>query len=150
SVPEVPRCRARPGRPSVPEVPRCRARLGAPGRRIDDHERLGFCCGDTGRTRPVSPHPEERSRMRVSTKRLVLVCRAILVAGSSTLFVHYLGRGEAPPPAAHWVGTWAAAQHPAGTSGLSQTGFDNNTVRMTIHTSIGGEAGRLRLSNLYG
>ena len=35
-------------------------------------------------------------------------------------------------------------------SGTSQTGFDDQTVRMVIHTTVGGDALRLRFSNEYG
>lgn len=44
-----------------------------------------------------------------------------------------------------WTGTWSAA--PAITS---DPGFDNQTIRQIVHTSIGGTAVRLRFSNLFG
>ncbi|ACC76010.1 GDSL-type esterase/lipase family protein [Paraburkholderia phymatum] len=43
------------------------------------------------------------------------------------------------------VGTWAVAPWVAG-----GPGFKNETVRQIVHTSIGGSAVRVRLSNLYG
>lgn len=49
-----------------------------------------------------------------------------------------------------WVGTWASAMTPPGTTGRSATGFKDQTVRMVIHTSASGDALRLRLSNRYG
>src|ERR1700732_4385243 len=45
----------------------------------------------------------------------------------------------------HWVGTWTTS--PVGTSGI---GFNNQTLRLIVHRSIGGHAVRVRLSNAYG
>jgi hypothetical protein len=44
----------------------------------------------------------------------------------------------------HWVGTWGTSPE-AGT-----TGFSNQTLRLIVHTSIGGNEVRVRLSNAYG
>src|SRR5258708_4001065 len=40
----------------------------------------------------------------------------------------------------HWVGTWATALHEPdlGVPGLSNAGFNNQTVRQIVHTSLGG------------
>ena len=50
------------------------------------------------------------------------------------------GRGEL-----HWVGTWATS--PQATTSVS---FNNQTLRMIVHTSIGGHTVRVRFSNAYG
>jgi lysophospholipase L1-like esterase len=75
----------------------------------------------------------------------------------------------------HWVATWAAspqaarlnlprpAQAPAATPGPNPAspanqappfpappGFNNQTVRMVVHTSIGGRRARIQLSNAFG
>ena len=69
----------------------------------------------------------------------------------------------------HWVATWTAspqqirAQQPAGApvapaqpqtpappGAQFRNGFDNQTVRMIVHTSIGGRRVRVQLSNAYG
>jgi len=50
----------------------------------------------------------------------------------------------------NWVGTWESAQVEPGTSGLSATGFTDQTVRDIIHTSAGGSEIRIRLSNVFG
>jgi lysophospholipase L1-like esterase len=49
-----------------------------------------------------------------------------------------------------WVGTWNSAQVTAATSGLSATGFSNQTVRNIVHTSVGGSKIRIRISNVFG
>ena len=49
-----------------------------------------------------------------------------------------------------WVPTWRAAPQQPMSSGTSQTGLDDETVRMVIHTTVGGDTLRLRFSNAYG
>jgi lysophospholipase L1-like esterase len=48
----------------------------------------------------------------------------------------------------HWVGTWDAALHQPspGPPGLTNTGFNNQTLRQIVHTSVGGDQVRVRLS----
>jgi len=84
------------------------------------------------------------------------------IAGGSL----YAGRGFwffAPPatpngglvayalPPEHWVGTWSASPlcfQAATLLGLPRsTHFDNQSVRMIVHTSIGGDAVRVKLTN---
>ncbi len=48
---------------------------------------------------------------------------------------------------AHWVGTWTTSPAPMVDLGF---GFENQTLRMIAHTSIGGGLVRVRLSNAYG
>ena len=49
-----------------------------------------------------------------------------------------------------WVATWAASPQ-VGTPGtLAATGFDNQTVRNILFTSVGGDAVRLELTNVFG
>ena len=51
---------------------------------------------------------------------------------------------------AGWVGTWESAQVQPATTGLSATGFSDQTVRDIVHTSAGGSEIRIRLSNVFG
>jgi lysophospholipase L1-like esterase len=50
-----------------------------------------------------------------------------------------------------WVGTWATALTTASPfdTGRSLSGFDNESIRMIVQTSIGGGLVRIRLSNAY-
>jgi lysophospholipase L1-like esterase len=55
----------------------------------------------------------------------------------------------------HWVATWAASpQAPRvaapGRAAPAPSGFNNQTVRMVVHTSIGGRRARIQLSNAFG
>ncbi|HXJ39503.1 MAG TPA: SGNH/GDSL hydrolase family protein [Bryobacteraceae bacterium] len=53
----------------------------------------------------------------------------------------------------HWVGTWGAAPAPqldAAAMQAQKLEFQNQTVREIVHTSIGGDTVRVRLSNAFG
>jgi lysophospholipase L1-like esterase len=47
-----------------------------------------------------------------------------------------------------WVGTWGAS--PVGARGDTAGGFAGYSIRNVIHTSVGGTAARVRLSNAFG
>ncbi|MFI7490074.1 SGNH/GDSL hydrolase family protein [Micromonospora echinaurantiaca] len=49
-----------------------------------------------------------------------------------------------------WAGSWAAAVTRGNATGLTNTGLNNQSVRMVVHTSVGGPRLRVRLSNSYG
>jgi len=77
---------------------------------------------------------------------------AIVVAAAATL-ISAPAHAQKGAPAEHWVATWSAAMHGqfsfAGRSAPNES-FDDQTVRMIVHTSIGGRRARVRLSNLFG
>jgi len=78
--------------------------------------------------------------------RRALAAFTVLVASTSVL----VGAVAAPATSgghAAWVGTWATALTPAGSN---QLGFDNQTIRTVVRTSVGGDRVRIRLSNAYG
>ncbi|WP_061145596.1 GDSL-type esterase/lipase family protein [Caballeronia arvi] len=56
---------------------------------------------------------------------------------------HYFAQGVITN--APWTGTWAASPDVTG-----DPGFNNQTIRHIVHTSIGGTAARLTFSNLFG
>jgi lysophospholipase L1-like esterase len=74
---------------------------------------------------------------------LAALALAALAIGPLPLPTSFAGNGNE-----HWVGTWSAAQHaPAlGPPGLTNQGFNNTTLRQIVHTSIGGDRVRVRLS----
>jgi len=55
------------------------------------------------------------------------------------------GLASAP---ARWVGTWAAAPQPAFPGPPAR--YDDRTLRLIVHTSLGGARVRIRVSNTYG
>jgi lysophospholipase L1-like esterase len=84
----------------------------------------------------------------------ILVTATVVVTAASTAIL--VGGGSAMaaprhgPASSGWVGTWESAQVQAASTGLSATGFTNQTVRDIIHTSVGGSEIRIRLSNVFG
>ena len=55
--------------------------------------------------------------------------------------------------ASHWVATWGASpapQLPADQMSTAHLEFSDQTLREIVHTSIGGDTVRVRLSNLFG
>ena len=48
----------------------------------------------------------------------------------------------------HWVGTWSAA--PQNTASPRPTVYENQTLRLIVHVSVGGKKARVRFSNLFG
>ena len=62
-------------------------------------------------------------------------------------------QGQTDWASEHWVGTWTASMHGqisfAGRN-FPNDGFENQTVRMIVHTTIGGHRVRVRVSNAFG
>lgn len=80
-------------------------------------------------------------------RQLLLALITLVTIGSTTLVVA-AGR-KAPPTSQEWVASWATAMAASG-AGKSTAGFTNQTVRMFVHTSVGGTKARIRLSNRFG
>ncbi|MFI7429926.1 SGNH/GDSL hydrolase family protein [Micromonospora sp. NPDC049836] len=57
---------------------------------------------------------------------------------------------RAAPGRTVWAGSWAAAVTRGNTVGLTNTGLNNQSIRMTVQTTVGGDRVRIRLTNLYG
>jgi lysophospholipase L1-like esterase len=72
--------------------------------------------------------------------------RAIVATAATAALLAFPGAASAR----HWVGTWAASPSPPYTTGISSTGFDNQTVREIVHSSVGGRVVRVRLANTFG
>lgn len=57
----------------------------------------------------------------------------------------------AAQPAEHWVGTWGCAPQLTEPANMPPSpGLSGNTLRQTVHTTIGGTRLRVRFSNLFG
>lgn len=85
--------------------------------------------------------------MKLQHRRLALAAVTTLVVAST---VAGAGAGNAYVPSIpDWVGTWSASPAAAG-AGSSAVGFTNQSVRMIVRTSVGGEAVRIRLSATFG
>ncbi|MDG4764628.1 SGNH/GDSL hydrolase family protein [Solwaraspora sp. WMMD406] len=49
-----------------------------------------------------------------------------------------------------WAASWATAVTRGNATGLTNTGLNDQSVRMVVRTTVGGHALRVRLSNMYG
>jgi lysophospholipase L1-like esterase len=86
---------------------------------------------------PARPHPGRRA--------LAPLLLAVSLALPS---VCTIAQAKAPP-ARHWTGTWGAAPA-SGPQGDGVESFSEQTVRLIVHTSVGGTQVRIRLSNEFG
>ena len=96
-----------------------------------------------------------------SLKRTVHVWMLVVVVAFSGQFALAQNAGQE-----HWIATWASAQlqgrapgagargapgpAAAGAQAAPSTGFNNQTVRMIVRTTIGGKRVRVQFSNAYG
>lgn len=81
----------------------------------------------------------------------LLLFAVFLITGS--LSASPSARGQKNWVDEHWIDTWSASMQVPfvlpGRPPVSQ-GFDNQTVRMIVHTSVGAHRARVRLSNQFG
>ncbi len=99
--------------------------------------------------------------MGIPPRRQLLLAGAVVIAVISTVLIAGAAHSTAPGGSTRWIGSWAmaptaaalptaaTATTPAAPS-VSMAGFANQTIRMTVHTSIGGSAARIRVSNRFG
>ncbi|MGC4789302.1 SGNH/GDSL hydrolase family protein [Micromonospora sp. DT178] len=82
---------------------------------------------------------------------VVASAAALLVAGTPAMVA---SAGPSDTGASHrrtvWAGSWAAAVTRGNATGLTNNGLNDQSVRMVVHTTVGGERFRVRLSNSYG
>jgi len=85
-------------------------------------------------------------------RRLLIALGLLLAAVASTVIV--ANSGAASEQQRHgqrdWVGSWAAAVTRGNLSGSTFVGMNNQSVRMIVHGSVGGDKIRIRLTNLHG
>ena len=86
--------------------------------------------------------------------RLWLLGTTLLLALAATIAVFAGSRPAAAagrkPDAVSWVTSWGASPQAAGRDTLAAVGFDDQTVRDVIFTSVGGDPIQLELTNAYG
>ncbi|MFC4857889.1 SGNH/GDSL hydrolase family protein [Actinophytocola glycyrrhizae] len=87
-----------------------------------------------------------RSRSLIATGLAAAVTASVLVAGAGA----GAAAGGRDDSKRDWVGSWGAGVTRGNLTGTSSVGFDNQSVRMIVHGSVGGSKVRVRLSNVYG
>jgi lysophospholipase L1-like esterase len=87
-----------------------------------------------------------RVRSLIATGLLGAVVSTVLVASSGAAAEQGASGHKSP----EWVGSWAASVTRGNATGQSFAGLNNQSVRMIVHTSVGGAKIRIRLTNLHG
>jgi lysophospholipase L1-like esterase len=87
----------------------------------------------------------QAARPRSSSALIVLM--ALLVAGLINPRISFAETRDSDQP---WVTTWGASPMAPLPANTTNPGFSNQTVRLIVHTSIGGDEVRVRLSNAFG
>lgn len=96
-----------------------------------------------------------------ASRHKILTCLGLLGAAVPVVIAASTVATASPRPAvAHshsrdfgdsrWVTSWSASPQVATPGTLAATGFDNQTVRNIVFTSVGGDSVRLVLSNVFG
>lgn len=86
--------------------------------------------------------------MRISSSwRAVAVTAALTLAGSALAGSGYAGVDHRSP---EWVGTWATAVTHGNAAGSTHVGLTDQSVRLVVRPTVGGDRIRIRLSNIYG
>jgi lysophospholipase L1-like esterase len=91
--------------------------------------------------RPASPEGFDSVAAMTRSPLRWLVLAASMACGLA-------GAQTAAAPGGRWIGTWAAAPQAAFPGPLER--YDDRTLRLVVHASVGGPRVRVRLSNAYG
>ena len=98
-------------------------------------------------------------RMRRTRRRTIgLLTGIVLVSGAITPAVLAADPAASAPVAAGsaggfggpWVTTWGASPQQAVPGSAAAAGFDNQTIRNIVFTSVGGDTARVQLTNTFG
>jgi lysophospholipase L1-like esterase len=93
--------------------------------------------------------PQRLTKILAAAGAALTVAGAAAIAGGTPAMAAAAGAGG-HGKTTRWVGTWESAQVQPAASGLSATGFTDQTVRDIVHTSVGGSEIRIRISNVFG
>jgi len=85
----------------------------------------------------------------ISRTRRACLHLSVVASLAAMLFAPALA-APAKNPGEFWVATWGASPVAPLPANTTNPGFSNQTVRSVIHTSVGGTAVRIRLSNAFG
>ena len=109
--------------------------MGAAAVSTDSFTRMFFLCHGRG--------------LALAPRGLPLAVFAIAVALTWPAVTMGQDTSQAPP----WVATWGTSPSTPGRFGqaeVAETPFENRTLRQIVHTSVGGDSVRVRLSNRHG
>lgn len=90
--------------------------------------------------------------MRGRKIRRLTVAAVVLGVATTTASVSSAGvpDGNSGGGSADWVGSWATGMAHGNATGSTNAGFNNQSVRLIVRPTVGGNQIRIRLSNIYG
>ncbi len=109
---------------------------------------IGPAAVSTGFFRRMS-YLRQGRRLGLGPRGLVLAVFAIAVALTWPTLTMGQDTSQAPP----WVATWGTSPSTPGSfgqAGVAGSAFENRTLRQIVHTSVGGDSVRIRISNRHG
>jgi lysophospholipase L1-like esterase len=111
----------------------------------------------------LTPTAVQEIRFKPQVKMQMAICRRVIMpptrpsrsraafllvlASCLTTWAGFAGSKESDQV---WVATWGASPVAPLPANTTNPGFTNQTVRLVVHTSVGGSEVRLRLSNAFG
>ena len=99
----------------------------------------------THMNRPVDCKLAREANVRLASPKARIGLRGVVLAASlAALGVASFAQGAS----ATWIGTWATAPQPAFPGPIDR--YQDVTLRLVVHTTLGGARVRIRLSNTYG
>ncbi len=98
------------------------------------------------RTRGFVWHHTSCGRVTGHRRVLIAIAAALIIASGGPRRAISADERHPDKHAAHWVGAWSASPQ----TGFFASEFNNRSLRMMVHTSIGGDRVRVRLSNAFG
>jgi lysophospholipase L1-like esterase len=87
------------------------------------------------------------AKITAVTGAVAVVGSALVLTGSGGLAAASPGASPDPVRGQQWANTWMAATTHGNAVGLTNTGFNNHSLRMIVHTTVKGSQVRIRLSN---
>src|SRR5207253_728406 len=94
---------------------------------------IGFCSG-AGVIMPLTRRSDPRLALVLTAAACLTIWSALAAAKDGQV----------------WVATWGASPVAPLPANTTNPGFTNQTVRLIVHTSVGGSELRVRLSNAFG
>lgn len=89
------------------------------------------------------------AKITAVTGALVLLGSGLVLTGATNLAAASSPRASAPQPVhgRQWAGTWMAAVTHGDATGSTNAGFNDQSVRLIVHTTVSGAQVRIKLSN---
>jgi lysophospholipase L1-like esterase len=95
-----------------------------------------------------TPRNARNPKGRIAANLPVILAAAVALTALGFISCGALKNSAGDQKSTQWIGTWAAAAQPFVPSSLET--YQNQSLRMIVHTSAAGNAVRIKISNTYG